>query len=234
MGTVEVLIVSSEQLRQMIVCINVIEDERLIRKVLKGGETSELSGNAIKIDATLHDALINSGLQQRLFKNLCNLERPFFDIVMTGHSFGAAIATLAALTYADKNPQLRISAHVYSCPRISTVPLRQWAHSLPNLRVFRVENAQDFAFALPGGGKNFTNIGHCIRLNAGFKAYRFDTFTPNKKLIRTPKEISRGKADHKIHSYVKKLSVQDEDWMTDFCDLNGQGALVDNEKRSLS
>jgi len=236
-GAIEVLIVSSEQLRQMIVCINAIGDEQLIKKTLKGGETSEVIDentiNAVKIHTTLHDAFINSGLKERLFKNLGNLERPFFDIVFTGHSFGAAIATLAALTYADKNPQLRISANVYGCPRIGKEPFRRWVHSLPNLRVFRLENPQDFALAFPGG-KDFMTVGHGIQINAGFKVYRFDNFTPSKKLIRTPLDISRGKADHKINSYVEKLTAQGESWMTDFCDLNGQGVVVDNEKRSLS
>merc|ERR1712154_680470 len=111
---------------------------------------------------------------------------------------------------------------------------RQFVHSLPNLRVFRLENGQDFSPALPPG-KEWASVGHCIRMSPGFRAYCFDRASPKAKLVRSPVEISRGKADHKIDAYVDTLGEKTKSpWMTDFSCLKGEGVVVDNEKRSLA
>ena len=180
---------------------------------------------------------MDSGLEESLFQQLGLLERPFFDVVFTGHSAGAAMATLAAARYADMKPHLRIAANVLGSPRIGDGTWRQFVHSLPNLRIFRLENGQDYTLALPSG-KEWTSVGHCIQISSGFTACRFDRAAnaPSRaKLMWSPMEISAGKANHKIDAYVDNLGEKNKSqWMTDFSCMKGKGVVVDNEKRNLA
>lgn len=222
----EIIVVSSEQLRQTIVCGNVVSDEQLVKKIKHGASTTAKLGESGKVHATLRDVFVDSGLEESLFHQLGLLERPFFDVVFTGHSAGAAMATLAAARYADMKPQLRITANVLGSPRIGDDGWRRFVHSLPNLRIFRLENGQDFALALPSG-KEWTPVGHCIQISSDFKACRFDkAVAPRAKLMWSPMEISAAKANHKIDAYVDNLGEKNKSqWVTDFSCLKGKGVL---------
>ena len=234
---IHVLVVSSEKLRQVLVCCSVDGDEQLSKKSLRNASANALPGKGnIQALAAVVETSICSGLEERIFSELDRLDRPFFDIVFTGHSIGACISTLESARYADLHAELRISSQVFGCPRIGGDDLRAYVHALPNLRVFRVESSHDYAAQLPAG-REWTSVGHCMQIgsNAECKAYRFDkVIIPKAKMIlRTPLEMSRGKAEHKIDSYVEKLS-QVEKWPKDYSCTHGKGVVVDNEKREMA
>lgn len=89
---------------------------------------------------------------------------PFCDVVMTGSSFGAAMATLGSMRYATLCPQLRVSATVFGSPKVGGEGFCQMVHSLPNLRVVRVELAErDVYTCLPDGPK-WRHAGHSISI----------------------------------------------------------------------
>lgn len=104
-------------------------------------------------------------MEETVFALLANLARrkPFFDVVMTGHSFGGALATIGAMRYATAHPMMRVSCHVFGCPRIGGEDWRQLVHSLANLKVFRVENASDPYVMLPSGSE-WVQVGHAISI----------------------------------------------------------------------
>jgi hypothetical protein len=76
-------------------------------------------------------------IEEKVFAKLDELveENPFFDVVMTGHSFGGVLSQLGAMRYANIRPAIMISCFAYGCPKIGTTDFRYYVNSLPNLRV---------------------------------------------------------------------------------------------------
>jgi len=70
----------------------------------------------------------------RLLKDQLSFS-PFFDVVMTGHSFGGALATLGATRYASLFPMITVSCHAFGAPKVGGITFRHLSNSLPNLKV---------------------------------------------------------------------------------------------------
>ena len=198
---------------------------------------------------TFRKVYFGTSLETTVFALLANLatRKPFFDIVMTGHSFGAATATIASLRYASANSQMRVSCNVFSSPRVGGEEWRQLVHSVPNLRIYRVENGSDPYVMLPSGSE-WIQCGHAIQITdnesdghvgSEFKARRFDrdqsTSTQNNLLGYVQAKVFSqgsvdGKVSHEIQSYVEKLSTSGEQWFTDFCEVKGKGVSGENNE----
>jgi len=90
-------------------------------------------------------------------------ENPFCDVAFTGHGFGAGIATLAAFRYASGRPEIRVAALVTGSPKVGIETWKLAAHSLPNLKIHRVElgSAPPHTSAHHGG----LHVGHTIRIS---------------------------------------------------------------------
>ena len=120
--------------------------------------------------ATVHpvfkEAYLAGDLEEQVFYVLNRLAtlHPFCDVVMTGSSFGAAMATLGSMRYATLCPQIRVAATVFGSPKVGGEEFCQMVHSLPNLRVVRVELAErDVYTCLPDGPK-WRHAGHSISI----------------------------------------------------------------------
>ena len=122
--------------------------------------------------ATVHPtfrlAYLAGDLEEQVFGVLNRLAsmHPFSDVVMTGTSFGAAVATLGATRYATLCPQIRVSATVFGSPRVGGMEFADMVHSLPNLRMMRVELVEagrDVYACLPDGTR-WHHAGHSIRI----------------------------------------------------------------------
>eukprot|EP00578_Thalassiosira_sp_NH16_P001177 CAMPEP_0181129134 /NCGR_PEP_ID=MMETSP1071-20121207/29159_1 /TAXON_ID=35127 /ORGANISM="Thalassiosira sp., Strain NH16" /LENGTH=517 /DNA_ID=CAMNT_0023215099 /DNA_START=512 /DNA_END=2065 /DNA_ORIENTATION=+ len=256
---VEVCIFSSESLRQIIVCFRGSTSNQA-----KPLRSNTLFGKKVSGSCILHEeqgvhildafrsVYFGTSLETTAFALLANLaaRKPFFDIVMTGHSFGAAMATIASLRYASSNSQMRVSCHVFGSPRIGGEEWRQLVHSVPNLRICRAENSSDPYVLMPSGNE-WVQCGHAIQIcddvsdgNAGiqFKARRFDrdqpAFTHNNLLGFVQAKVlsqgsAQGKVDHEIQSYVEKIASSGEQWFADFCEVKGEGVSGDNNERRL-
>lgn len=209
------------------------------------------------------NAYFGTPMENTVFSLLANLatRKPFFDVVMTGHSFGAALATICAVRYATAHPMMRVSCNVFGCPRIGGEDWRQLVHSLANLKVFRVENSNDPYVILPSGSE-WIQVGHSISIidtacssenscSVKFAARQFDRdrIASNNGMfdlikhpkVNLPKGITQGlttqgKVDHAMKSYVDKLTTSGEKWFTDFVGMNGNGVIsfADNERRLLA
>ncbi|KAL3801529.1 hypothetical protein HJC23_000967 [Cyclotella cryptica] len=164
---VEVIIFSSEKLRQIIVCYrgSTASQAKPLKMNYFGKEGSSLlhQDQQVRTLSAFRDAYFGTPMEETVFALLANLatRKPFFDVVMTGHSFGAALATIGAMRYATAHPMMRVSCHVFGCPRIGGEDWRQLVHSVANLKVFRVENASDPYVLLPSGSE-WVQVGHAI------------------------------------------------------------------------
>lgn len=172
----EACILSSDSLRQIIVCFRGSTTNQA--KPLKNASTflfgkqgstcllHEDYNTTVQVLDTFRSAYFGTPLEKAVFALLGNLatRKPFFDVVMTGHSFGAAMATIASFRYASSKPQMRVSCHVFSSPRIGGEAWRQLVHSVPNLRIYRAENGSDPYVLMPSGSE-WVHCGHAIQMH---------------------------------------------------------------------
>jgi hypothetical protein len=214
----------------------------------------------VQVVDTFRSAYFGTPLEKTVFALLANLEmrKPFFDVAMTGHSFGAAMATIASFRYASSKPQMRVSCHVFGSPRVGGEGWRQMVHSVPNLRLYRLVNGSDPYVLLPHGSE-WVHCGHAIHISdvmtcrgkvgVTIKARRFDrdrSYTANANNLLgfvqsmvIPKNLiqgsSQGKINHEIQSYVEKLKRTGNHWFDDFCELKGKGVSgTDDEMRIMA
>ena len=113
------------------------------------------------------DAYFKPGIEESVFALLDELadRTPFCDVVMTGHSFGAALATLAGARYASSRHQIRVCCNLFGSPKVGGVDFRHWANSLPNLKVMRVEYGSDPWVVAPEGTA-WSHVGHSIVIDS--------------------------------------------------------------------
>ena len=139
--------------------------------------------------------------------------KPFHDVVVTGHSFGGALATIASQSYASSHPDSRVFCHVFGSTIVGGSIFRNHVHSLPNLNVIRIERSTDPFVNLPENcgsahdQSHFTDIkssnlsdwvhvGHSLRLTPAFtvsdeskrpvdvQCYRFDKHRPASNFVK--------------------------------------------------
>jgi pimeloyl-ACP methyl ester carboxylesterase len=158
-------------------------------------------------------------------------DNPFCDVVFTGHSYGAAMATLAAQRYALARSELRIAVLTTACPKVGAADFRSAVHSLPNLKVMRVEYGNGRPMAAPNG----CQVGHTIRIHPSVgtnkpvahpvTAYKFgDADDTGRSLFKREKDVS---------DYVRALESLNT-WVQDYHRLDGAGVKgKDNEARQM-
>ena len=148
LGRVEACIFSSDVLRKIIVCFRGSNDlqhkpvssngqQKLAYKQKEKVEGRGSRDGQDNINNNVRVALSANDLDQNVYtllQRLSNL-KPFHDIVILGHTFGAALATAAAQRLAVKKPMMRIYCQVFGSPRVGGDQFRQITHSLPNLNV---------------------------------------------------------------------------------------------------
>ncbi|EGF77492.1 hypothetical protein BATDEDRAFT_91713 [Batrachochytrium dendrobatidis JAM81] len=76
---------------------------------------------------------------------------PDYQIIFTGHSLGAAVASLAAVDYIDKNPSdsSKVSLYTYGSPRIGNKAFADWYSTIPFRGLFRITRTKDPVPHLP-------------------------------------------------------------------------------------
>ncbi|XP_047313202.1 phospholipase A1-IIgamma-like [Impatiens glandulifera] len=102
------------------------------------------------------------------------------SITVTGHSLGAALATISAIDIA-KNMTSRspVTAFAFASPRVGNSEVRDSALSINNLRILRIENKPDVVPDVPNLG--YANVGQVLimdtRKSMFLKHNLFDFFS---------------------------------------------------------
>lgn len=167
-------------------------------------------------------------------------ENPFCDIAFTGHSFGAAMATLAAYKYASTRTALRVACCVSASPKVGSTDFRMAVHSTPNLNIWHLE----FARLNPS-----SCVGHHIRFMAPSK-HNASPVVEAYKFGGAIQELSRGGGaatvlsffsstkykEKDINEYVSFLeSIDSSGWINSFYMEDGEGVRGrDNEARQMT
>jgi hypothetical protein len=164
-------------------------------------------------------------------------QNPFCDVVFSGYSFGAAMATLAASRYAMARPMMRVACFTLASPKVGFSLYRHVVNSLPNLKVFRLELGQDVKCQGPTVGG--WHVGHTLVLSGSFGyqtashkmdkavlAYKFDT--PKHKKFKTTHPDLRNYV-----TTLEEMARLNHPWVTDFANATGKGVVVNNESRQV-
>jgi hypothetical protein len=229
-SSVQVTVFSSQRQRQFIVCYCGTIGQHAKPSKSKG--TYKLDTNGV------HESFGNSYLQEmevKIFQLIEKLtsENPFCDVVFTGHSFGGGLALIGAVRCAEKYHDMTVSCHVFGVPKVGQSDFRLRAHSVPNLRLIRVEHATDIYVDFPTE-QAWEHVGHAITINysknkkrtsinpfgtegetvtATAHAYKFgkkdqNSTTPSKHrrypIDPRAKKI-QGKHDHEMRNYLHAL-----------------------------
>jgi pimeloyl-ACP methyl ester carboxylesterase len=138
-------------------------------KLARDPHSAHLSSEQpVAVFPAYRDSYFKPGIEESVFSLLDELadRTPFCDVVMTGHSYGSALATLAGVRYASSRSQIRVCCNVFGSPKVGGVEFRHWANSLPNLKVMRVEYGSDPWVVAPEGNA-WSHIGHSIIIDCG-------------------------------------------------------------------
>jgi len=126
------------------------------------------SDTALDRNAEVYSGFLESfsKIEEECFELVDKLvdENPFCDVVFSGYSFGAAMATLAAARYAMARPMMRVGCLTLASPKVGFSRFKHVVNSLPNLRMMRLElGLNDTKCQGPTVGG--WHVGHTLVLN---------------------------------------------------------------------
>lgn len=157
--SVQVAVFSSQRCRQFIICYRgtIGQHCKPIRKRIP----CKLDSNGVN---DRFGCSYLPELEQKVFELIQTLssENPFCDVVFTGHSFGGNLSLIAAVRCAEKYQDMTVSFHGFGISKLCQKDYRLRAHSLPNLKIIRVENCLDMYVNLPVGP--WEHVGHTITI----------------------------------------------------------------------
>jgi len=91
---------------------------------------------------------------------------PFCDVVFSGYSFGAAMATLAAFRYATARPTMRVGCLTLASPKVGFSHFQNVVNNSPNLKVMRLELGGQTETKCQGPTMGGWHVGHTLVLNS--------------------------------------------------------------------
>jgi len=251
---VEACIFSSDQLRSFVVCYRGSTDlhDRPLQGTIQSQRKHVSKSNqppTTDVNVDVFNAY-NSSLENSVFTLLDRLTvlKPFCDVVITGHSFGAAVATCAAMNYASHRSSVRVFCQVFGSPLIGGSEFKSEAHALPNLNILRVERKSDPYVSLPDDNGQWSHVGHTLRISpmatnsfpltkvtddlkmVELKCYRFDKNRPTtnfvKSTVKSFSNFTKLKIGNEMKSYLKdleKVTSLNLKWVEGFVGERGTG-----------
>ncbi len=230
----------------------IFEGQRYFSVIFRGTteqQTKLLGGSKIKrrptpLDPEQENVEVYSGFKEEysklekdcfsLIDTLCE-QNPFCDVVFSGYSFGAAMATLAASRYATARPMMRVGCYTLASPKVGFSMFRHVVNSLPNLKVIRLELGQDAKCQAPSVGG--WHVGHTLVLSGSLHqsstksdkavlVYKFDT--PKRKKFKTSHPDLRN-----YITTLEEIARLQIPWVKDFVNTAGKGVVVNNEARQV-
>ena len=83
-------------------------------------------------------------------------------ILVTGHSLGGSVATIAAAFLATKYPQRKVRLVTFGAPRVGCEDFKEYVEGMPNLRLTRVVNDRDLFARYPLFTGGYEHVGHLV------------------------------------------------------------------------
>lgn len=141
------------------------------------GEVAVITG---QVHRGIHDKVFGNEVLMETTKDVFSVLPSFYnagyEIVVAGHSQGAAMGILYASWMAQLMPELDITVLALGAPRVGDAEFKESLEtSLPNLAIFRVVYEEDIVARLPFRSSGYRHVGHLLYKfehdDAKFKAY---------------------------------------------------------------
>lgn len=194
---VEVAIFKSESRREIITVWRGTTDAQT--KPVKNREVKNFQAKDVKehIFPSFYKAYYQQDLEAKVFARLEILmqENPFFDLVTTGFSQGAALATICASQFASSYAMMRVSCIVFGSPKVGCEEFRLKNHSLPNLKIVRIQTEDD-PFVNSPADTVFVHVGHTILLSTKSQSTMKPHSPPN-----SPRHVGNKKTLRAVYAY---------------------------------
>jgi len=215
-GRAEVCIFRTEIHQKLILCYkdtNKLQDKPVNKKKCKNSAASSSSSKKQQEDymeQVYPDFLMSYKCldEQKIFCFIDNMLKsyPSYTLLFTGHSFGAALSTIASVRYATLFPDVEdISCHVFGSPRIASgLTYQNYANNLDNLKVIRFEKSGDPYVPLP---YDYLSIGRSVIVGLDNNLSRLKKhklfFSPSKQRKKNSTK------NNDLNSYIKSIEQCD-------------------------
>lgn len=164
----------SEEETDVQVGITINETDKRICVVFRGSESSkdwfydlQIRKHHLKDHIWVHSGfykqLHQKGVYDKILETVKQLlnEHPDFSLYVTGHSLGAALATLSGFILANELTH-HVTVVSFASPRVGNAEWKKAFDATPNLTHYRVTNGRDIVTAFPM--YKYYHVGKTIRL----------------------------------------------------------------------
>ena len=94
------------------------------------------------------------------------------NVIVCGHSLGAALAAVCAFDVAENfTSDIPVSAFLYCCPQVGNKAFRHRFESHPNLKAISIRNELDVVPRVPGYVLGYVDLGTMIEVDTRVSPY---------------------------------------------------------------
>jgi len=130
----------------------------------------------------------------------------FDKIVLTGHSLGGALATMASPIVGEAHPKKTVECMTFGAPRVGNEIFVQWFHSNVDV-VLRIVNDFDPIQSMPLEAHYF-HVSHAISLSETGEVSKVPDTPANKRLWNALEDLDfdRFINDHQLETYIDRIN----------------------------
>lgn len=167
----------------------------------------KLNNKNVFVHQGFYKKLHNDGMYEKILKEIefLLLQYSSFEIVITGHSLGAALATLFSFEISSKIPN-SIKVVTFASPRVGNFEFKNEFDNTKNLVHYRITNDKDLVTAIPFF--TYHHVGINIALSEDkvdiFKQYTYDL------CLKFSIFNCHSLCDHDMDNYFKRII--DNEW----------------------
>jgi hypothetical protein len=133
-------------------------------------------------------------------------EEAFDKIVVTGHSLGGAIATVASPIIAEAHPTKTIDCMTFGSPRVGNELFKEWFNANVDLSL-RIVNDFDPIQSIPWEGY-YHHVGHAISLSETGEVSKVPEAPVDKRFWNALEDLDfdRFLRDHRMNTYIVRIN----------------------------
>ena len=202
----DVFITSCSKLKRIVVIFrgtdgvkDWLTNARIIQVKFGNEETnmkwSEPPGSSAKVHRGFNQAFFSDGIPEKINKVIDDIlaNHPDYQILVTGHSLGAALSILCGVYLSLQRPTTEITVENFGSPRVGNDHFKNWANAIPNLVIWRFVQGNDLVTHVPLALMNYSHVGHLFHLCKDSKVYYLQDGDSSLHYIAAPKCICDGK-----------------------------------------
>lgn len=149
-----------------------------------------------KLSSVIDELIEMTVLHQDLFDN----------VVVSGHSLGAALASLAAPFIGETHPEKTVSCYTFGSPRVGNAAFVQWFNANVDVSL-RLVNDFDPVQSLPFEGQ-YEHVSHAISFSEDGQVSKVPDAPVNKRFWNALEDLDfdRFLADHRMDTYIVRIN----------------------------